>query len=70
MGPDGPNLTRGGAVRPDVRRWFERRTWRASAYTRAELLAAKGATSVSVVLPALDEEQTVGEIVAAIRRAS
>jgi glucosyl-3-phosphoglycerate synthase len=33
-----------------------------------KLLAAKGETTVSVVLPARDERATVGEIVAAIRR--
>src|SRR5258708_1802929 len=33
-----------------------------------KLLAAKGATTVSVVLPARDEQETVGEIVSAIRR--
>src|SRR4051812_50017930 len=33
-----------------------------------KLLAAKGETTVSVVLPARDERETVGEIVAAIRR--
>ena len=34
----------------------------------SKLLAAKGETTVSVVLPARDERETVGEIVSAIRR--
>ncbi|MBM6401549.1 glucosyl-3-phosphoglycerate synthase [Phycicoccus sonneratiae] len=34
-----------------------------------ELLAAKGATRVSVVVPARDEESTVGEVVTGVRRA-
>jgi glucosyl-3-phosphoglycerate synthase len=55
-------------VRPDVRRWFERRTYAGSAWHAAELVAVKGGTRVSVVLPALDEAATVGAIVAAIRR--
>src|SRR4051794_15744693 len=58
----------GGAMRPDVRRWFERRTTTAADWPLPALLAAKGATRVTVVLPARDEEDTVGEIVTAIRR--
>lgn len=34
-----------------------------------DLLAAKGATTVSVVIPARDEEATVGDVVAGVRRA-
>ena len=47
--------------------WFERRTWQNPAWTLDELLAAKGDRTVSVVLPALDEEETVGEVVASVR---
>jgi len=54
-------------MRPDVSRWFQRRTSSVDAWPLADLLAAKGETTVSVVLPALDEEATVGDIVAAIR---
>jgi glucosyl-3-phosphoglycerate synthase len=54
-------------VRPEVARWFARRTSTADAWPVADLLAAKGAARVAVVLPALDEEDTVGGIVAAIR---
>jgi glucosyl-3-phosphoglycerate synthase len=46
--------------------WFARRTWHAPAWTIDELVAAKAGRRVSVVLPALNEEATVGSIVAAI----
>jgi glucosyl-3-phosphoglycerate synthase len=46
--------------------WFARRTWQEPTWTVAELVAAKAGRRVSVVLPALDEEATVGAIVAAI----
>jgi glucosyl-3-phosphoglycerate synthase len=55
-------------VRPDVHHWLGRRTSRAADWTLPELLARKGATTVSVVLPARDEEATVGSIVATVRR--
>ncbi len=46
------------------------RTYDGSTWSPAELLAGKEATAttVSVVLPALDEERTVGAIVATLRR--
>ena len=50
----------------DTERWFARRTWQEPPWSVAELVAAKGGRRVSVVLPALDEEATVGAIVAAI----
>lgn len=46
--------------------WFARRTWQEPPWTVAELAAAKRGRRVSVVLPALDEEATVGAIVAGI----
>lgn len=46
--------------------WFARRTWQEPSWTVADLVAAKAGRRVSVVLPALDEEATVGAIVAAI----
>lgn len=49
-----------------VERWFARRTWQEPPWSIPELVAAKGARRVSVVLPALDEEATVGAIVAAV----
>ncbi|HEX2073723.1 MAG TPA: glucosyl-3-phosphoglycerate synthase [Geodermatophilus sp.] len=58
-------------MRPDVHRWLQHRTFPADTWQAADLLAAKRSrrTTVSVVLPALDEERTVGEIVTAIREA-
>ena len=56
-------------MRPDVERWLQRRTSSAADWPVERLLAAKGSTRVSVVLPALDEEDTVGGIVAAIASA-
>jgi glucosyl-3-phosphoglycerate synthase len=55
-------------MRPDVARWLELRTSAAADWPLSRLLAAKGASTVSVVLPALDEAETVGPIVEAIRR--
>lgn len=52
----------------DVQRWLERRCSRAADWPVAQLVAAKGGTRVSVVIPARDEETTVGLIVNAIRR--
>jgi glucosyl-3-phosphoglycerate synthase len=54
-------------MQEDVRRWFERRTSRATDWQASRLVDVKGATRVSVVLPALNEQETVGAIVAAIR---
>jgi len=51
-----------------VRGWFEHLTSHASDWPAARLLAAKGSTTVSVVLPALNEATTVGRIVERIRR--
>ncbi|MFI6900853.1 glucosyl-3-phosphoglycerate synthase [Nonomuraea sp. NPDC050394] len=53
---------------PRVRDWYRRRTSRAADWSPDALVAAKGATTVSVVLPARDEERTVGLIVSVIRR--
>ncbi|MEU8964063.1 MULTISPECIES: glucosyl-3-phosphoglycerate synthase [unclassified Streptomyces] len=54
----------------EVERWLSRRSWAAAERPIERILAAKHrtGTTVSVVLPALDEEATVGDIVAAIRR--
>ncbi|KUN94857.1 glucosyl-3-phosphoglycerate synthase [Streptomyces caeruleatus] len=53
----------------EVERWLSTRSWSASDRPLHQILAAKQRTgrSVSVVLPALDEEETVGDIVAVIR---
>lgn len=56
----------------EVEHWLRGRSWSAADRPLDLLLAAKRAAgsqgTVSVVLPALDEEDTVGAIVAAIRR--
>ena len=56
-------------MRDDVSAWFDRRTSQASDWPTERLVALKAGTRVSVVLPALDEEATVGHIVASIDRA-
>jgi glucosyl-3-phosphoglycerate synthase len=53
-------------MRPDVARWFARRTWQPAPWSVDELVRAKAGRTVSVVLPALDEEETVGHVVAAV----
>lgn len=54
----------------EAERWLTRRSWSVADRPLSALVDAKRASgaSVSVVLPALDEEGTVGEIVAEIRR--
>jgi glucosyl-3-phosphoglycerate synthase len=42
------------------------RTWQSPEWTISQLVRAKGARTVSVVLPALDEEATVGAVVASV----
>lgn len=46
--------------------WFDRNTWRASDRTTGPAPAAMRERSISVVLPALDEEATVGGLVSAL----
>ncbi|WP_031063980.1 glucosyl-3-phosphoglycerate synthase [Streptomyces sp. NRRL WC-3742] len=55
---------------PQAASWLRRRSWAASDRPAQDLLRAKERTghTVSVVLPALDEEATVGDIVRTIRR--
>ncbi|MFC4120444.1 glucosyl-3-phosphoglycerate synthase [Nonomuraea zeae] len=53
---------------PEVCGWLRRRTSSAGDWQLQDLVAAKGQTTVSVVLPARDERETVGEIVGVIRR--
>ncbi|MFF8832343.1 glucosyl-3-phosphoglycerate synthase [Streptomyces sp. NPDC015131] len=52
----------------EVERWLDRRSWSVADRPLGRLLAAKHGTTVSVVLPALNEEATVGDIVTVIRR--
>ncbi|GAA1314173.1 glucosyl-3-phosphoglycerate synthase [Saccharothrix xinjiangensis] len=47
--------------------WFAANTWQRPPWAVPELVALKGGRAVSVVLPALDEEATVGGVVAAVR---
>ena len=51
-----------------AQRWLSTHSWNRPSWTVEELTAAKRAAgkTVSVVLPALDEEQTVGGVVASI----
>lgn len=55
-------------VLDEVERWLARRSWSVTDRPLERLLAAKRGTRVSVVLPALNEEATVGDIVSVIRR--
>jgi glucosyl-3-phosphoglycerate synthase len=55
-------------LRDDVRRWTQRNSFTSDQWTAPDLASAKGGARVSVVLPAHQEEATVGAIVAAIRR--
>jgi glucosyl-3-phosphoglycerate synthase len=54
-------------VLPEVASWLRRRTSTAEEWPAHVLLDAKGGAGISVVLPARDEEATVGAIVAAVR---
>lgn len=55
-------------MQPEVREWFERRTSALATWTLPRVLADKQecGARVSVVLPALNEEATIGSIVSAI----
>ncbi len=46
--------------------WFSTRTWAEPPWTAAGLAAAKAGRTVSVVLPALDEQDTVAGVVGAV----
>src|SRR3954464_12592206 len=59
---------RGSCVLPEVESWLRSRTTSSADWPIGTLMAAKGTTRISVVLPARDEAETVGEIVGAIRR--
>jgi glucosyl-3-phosphoglycerate synthase len=52
---------------PAHRYWAEANTWDAPNWTIAELIAAKKGRTVSVVLPALNEEATVAGVIETIR---
>jgi glucosyl-3-phosphoglycerate synthase len=55
-------------VDPIARAWFDHRTSAAADWPLELLLAHKASQRITVILPALDEEATVGDIVEAIRR--
>ncbi|WP_243769889.1 glucosyl-3-phosphoglycerate synthase [Amycolatopsis acidicola] len=55
-------------VSADVGSWLSRRSSHAAGWRAEELVAAKRGSTVSVVIPARDEEETVGDIVRTIRR--
>lgn len=55
-------------MQPDVRDWFARRTSSAPQWRAEDLVERKQGVTVSVVLPALNEARTVGQIVAMLHR--
>jgi glucosyl-3-phosphoglycerate synthase len=55
-------------VSPVVEAWTTYRTGNAAQWTPRQLVKAKGGTTVSVVIPARNEEVTVGAIVTTIRK--
>jgi glucosyl-3-phosphoglycerate synthase len=55
-------------VDPETWDWLSRRSSRGTSWTLQRVVQAKGARRISVVLPARDEDETVGEIVSEIRR--
>lgn len=56
------------ALRTAVDDWLPRRSYRAGQWPAAALVARKDGRRVSVVIPARDEEATIGTIVGTIRR--
>ncbi|HJT03068.1 MAG TPA: hypothetical protein VJ757_05480, partial [Pseudonocardiaceae bacterium] len=55
------------ALLPQTRRWFSEATVQSAPWTADQLVAAKHGRTVSVVLPALDEQATVGSLVEVLR---
>jgi glucosyl-3-phosphoglycerate synthase len=53
--------------RSTVHDWFDTRTYRAAQFDASTLAAAKDGRRVSVLIPARDEEATIGDIVATLR---
>lgn len=53
---------------PHVRQWYDARSFTSRDWSATELVRRKRDQRICVVLPARNEEQTVGEIVHAIRR--
>ncbi len=57
----------GVALDPQTRRWFGEATVHSVPWTAAQLIAAKQGRRVSVVLPVLNEQETVGALVGELR---
>ena len=53
---------------PIIEAWASYRTGNATQWTARQLARAKGGTTVSVVIPARNEQDTIGAIVTTIRR--
>src|SRR5258708_2567109 len=64
--PGAPAGVPGGWMLAETSSWFTERTWQSPQWTERQLLDAKGSRTVSVVLPALNEQATVGAVVAAV----
>lgn len=56
------------ALRTAVNDWLPRRSYRAERWEADELAASKDGRRISVVIPARDEELTIGSIVETVRR--
>ena len=56
---------------PEARAWFARRTHRAADWSLSDLLRAKSdlGRRISVVIPARDEQDTIGDVVSTLRSA-
>ena len=52
---------------PTTEAWLAERSWSRPTWTVGELEAAKAGRTISVVLPALNEEETVASVVDTIR---
>lgn len=57
----------GLALLPQTRRWFVEATVQSVPWTIEQLIAAKQGRTISVVLPALNEQATVGTLVSSLR---
>jgi glucosyl-3-phosphoglycerate synthase len=65
LNPEARDLWR-YVVLSETARWLGRRTWHDPRWSARELRQAKGARRISVVLPALNEAATVGDVVASV----
>ena len=51
------------AVDGELARWFAHRRYRSAPYTPSRVLAAKGLTQVTVIVPVRECAQTIGEVI-------